>query len=180
MARPDASLVSVGRRPPTQSTMRTGGGPDQHDTGRVPSRRPIVTKFSVGGQIDPGSRSAKFGERGSIDADVVNYAYDGGPDQHDTGWVPSRRPIVRKFSVGGQIDPGSRPAKFGERGSIDADVVNYAYDGGPDDCPAVVSRDNGTGSLASRRPICLRFSGKIMGMQPRLSAKFCACCWTGQ
>jgi hypothetical protein len=79
MARPDASLVSVGRRPPTQSTMRTGGGPDQHDTGRVPSRRPIVTKFSVGGQIDPGSRPAKFGERGSIDADVVNYAYDGGP-----------------------------------------------------------------------------------------------------
>ena len=124
MARPDASLVSVGRWTPTQSTMRTGGGPDQHDTGRVPSRRPIVTKFSV-----------------------------------------------RQ-----QIDPGSRPAEFGERGSIDADVVNYAYDGGPDDCPAVVSRDHGTDSLASRRPICLRFSGKITGMQKRLSAKFCACC----
>ena len=93
-----------------------------------------------------------------------------------TGRVPSRSRIVTKFSVRVQTADGSPRRKFGERGSMDADVVNYAYDGGPGDCPAVVSRYHGTGSLASRRPICLRFSGKNMGMQSRLSAKFCACC----
>ena len=146
MARPDASLVSVGRWTPTQSTMRTCGGPDQHDTGRVPSRRPIVTKFSARQQIDPGSRPAEFGERGSIDADVVNCSVVPGelgcpghselptrplPTMHRTASqtcsVPSRSRIVTKFSVRVQTADGSPRCKFGERGSMDADAVNYAY-----------------------------------------------------
>ena len=100
--------------------MRTGGGPDQLDTSWVPSRRPIVTKFSVRAQIDLGSGPAKFGERGSIDADVVNYAYDGGPGRtkwtgHDVGSVASRCPISAKFSGDAHTGLARLPAKFHRR-----------------------------------------------------------------
>ena len=43
--------------------------------------------------------------------------------------VPSRRPIVTKFSGLVQTVRGSPPAKFGERGSSDADAVRYAPNG---------------------------------------------------
>ena len=43
-------------------------------TGSVPSRSRILTKFSENLQGTSGSPRCKFGERGSIDADVVNYA----------------------------------------------------------------------------------------------------------
>ena len=43
-----------------------------------------------------------------------------------SGAVSSRRPILMKFSGYLQGTSGSPRCKFGERGSIDADVVNYA------------------------------------------------------